>query len=188
MEYAGAAGAVGPAQDTDAGWKSPAGGRPLNPGDVKSPSAGDIAAAVKRALVVPRGPCRTVTLLLGATTAGTISVNALNSKIQQPILAAPGVITSIEVIAQIVATGAAAGLLQLFDNDTNSPLIRTIPVNVGAAGTFSVIYTTSPRDLPFLGGITAVWTPITAGFGASIICVNIDFDSIPIGQRNSDNV
>lgn len=186
-----AAGAYGKQRGKDE-WSAPGSGTPIQPGDAASPSASEIAAQVAQKLVVPRGPMRTVCANIGIvppitnliSPGSTVPAGALNSKIIQPILAAPGLIRAIDFQSQIVTTGAASGVFQLFDGDTNSPLLRTFIINVGAAGTFFESgYAEATTALPFLQGILAVWTPIVAAFGSSIICCNIDFESIPIGQK-----
>lgn len=163
-------------------WSAPATGTPLEPDAVVQPNEQEIFSRVAQRLVVPRGPVRTVTLLLGVV-GSTVPAGNLNSKITFPVLAAPGIIRAIDFQAQLVTIGAAAGLLQLYDNDTNAPLLRTFAVNVGAAGTFVQEYVSATLRVPFLNGILAIWTPLVAAFGSCILCCNIDFESIPIGQK-----
>lgn len=174
----------------DAGlWKAPGSGTPATPAEVASPDPERIADIIARRLTVPRGPVRTIAITLGLIgvtgnpTPPTISGTALNSTISQLILGAPGLITHIDFTAAIVTTGAAAGILQLFDHDTSMPLIRQFVVNVGAAGSYNIIASSTPDDLPFLNGLVLLWTPIVAAFGNSLINLNVDYNSIPIGQR-----
>lgn len=131
---------------------------------------------------------RTVSALIGGAInqgVGSIVANALNNPIRLELLGAPGIIDNMEVLAQLITTGAAAGFLQIFDvGDSNAPLIRSYPFNVGAAGSYNIAFSSSPK-LPFLRGLYCTWTPITGAFGNSLIVVNIDFDSIPIGQRDA---
>lgn len=177
----------------DQQWRAPGSGTPLRADEAARVDPEDIANAVARKLIVPKGPLRTAQLSLGIQ-GGTQSIptsgnpapsfiaNALNSQIVRPVLAAPGIIKTIDFSYAIVTTGAAAGILQLFDNDSNSPLIRQFAINIGAAGSVQASWGTQPEDLPFLNGILAVWTPIIAAFNNSIININIDYRSIPIGQ------
>lgn len=178
----------------DTAWAAPGSGRPLNPADIVAPSAADIADKVVRQITVPRGPKRSAPILLGITgnpnlngkSTLAISAVALNSVITLVILPASGIISSIDFSAVIVSTGAAAGILQLIDG--NSSVLRNFPISVGAAGSFNVAYSTDPDDLPFINGLTALWTPLVAAFGASVVNVNLDYRSIPVGQRTADNV
>ena len=187
-----ASGAYGKQQGRDQ-WNAPGSGTPLEPNEAAPRiDTATIAAQLAAKLIVPRGPMRTVCVSVGISppitnliAAGSvIAAGTLNSKISAPVLAAPGLIRSIDFQAQIVSTGAASGVLQLFDGDTNSPLLRTFLINVGAAGTFFVTgYASATLAIPFLQGILAIWTPIVAAFGASAIVCNLDFESIPIGQK-----
>lgn len=169
---------------TDPRWAAPASGTPLEPHQVAAPSAEEIAARVASKLIVPRGPLRTVSTLLGLVGGAFPATAYFNSKQNFVLLGGPGIIRSVEILSSFVVTGAAAGYLQLFDYDTNSPLLRSYPISIGAAGTAIQTYTSNGINLPFLEGIYGTWTPITAAFGAnSVIGLNIDYDSIPIGQR-----
>lgn len=163
-------------------WKAPGSGTPLEPNEAAQASSSEIAKRVVAQLIVPRGPLRTVSTIFGLV-GNAVSANALNSIISLPLLAAPGLIRTIDFLPAIVTTGAASGIMQLFDNDTNSPLLRSFAINVGAAGSYSQAYSANDVQIPFLRGILAVWTPLIAAFGASLITVNIDFESIPIGQK-----
>ena len=170
-------------------WRAPGSGTPATPGDVASPTADDIAEKIARRLIVPIGPIRTVAVTLGLLplppSSYGISTNALNSVINQIVLGGPGIINATDFNAALVTTGAAAGIFEIFDGDVNQPLIRRYPINVGAAGTYNIAYSTVPDRLPFLNGLTVRWTPITAAFGACLINANIDYISIPIGQRGN---
>lgn len=179
----------------DEQWRAPGSGTPLKPAEVDAKlSSIDIANRVANRLLVPKGPIRTVSAAMGITGIGvgglhtpvvpTFIAAALNSAIELPILAGPGVITHMDVTFACITTGAAAGILFLYDMDVNNPLLRQFVVNTGTAGNITQVYAVSPdENLPFLAGILAAWKPIVAAFGNSIISVNIDFQSIPIGQR-----
>lgn len=173
---------------SDAGpdvWKAPGSGTPLKPDEAAAaPSPVDLVAGAIRKLIVPKGPQRTVAAMIGGSIKGGFVANALNSAITLPILAAPGVITQIDILCNIITTAAASGVLQLWDGDSNAPLLRNFPVSFGAAGSFNLNYSCGPSNLPFLSGILATWTPIVGAFGNSLIGLNIDFNSIPIGQRD----
>lgn len=178
--------------DGSGAWKAPGSGRPLSPPELVAPSAGEIADRVARKLTVPRSPIGTVSVLLGVTgsplagPAPTINAAFFNSQQKLTICGGPGKITAIDCLMQMVTTGASAGILSLIDG--TGLLKRQFPVNVGAAlNQFQTFYMNAPIEIPFLEGLQLVWQPITAAFGASTIAMNIDIDSIPIGQKLSDN-